>query len=317
MIRHLLRKVSVSRDQINNFRHSNGNISLIKIFMVNILPENGPKILVEQFKISYRRFLTRKTGEILKIKNGIQHFGFHPFTSVKNSTFKTLISTLKSIRYIGFVILGYCIFKTFCTTVGYPAAINGKSMQPTFNPEKKKEAEMDVYGRNIEVNTREVNYGGCGCVESSVLDILNIIGPVIMQDWVWVNCWRGSRLDISRGDLLIYISPKDPDEFLIKRVIAVENDLVRTDGRWSEETGNDDLVRIPRGHAWVQGDNLSNTVDSNKYGPVSLGLTIGVATHIVWPPGRISKLNSQAGLRLHSNTIVWSDRPEPVEKCLI
>ena len=138
----------------------------------------------------------------------------------------------------------------------------------------------------------------------------------MLQDWVWVNCWRGARLDISRGDLLIYISPKDPDELLIKRVIALENDLVRTDGRWAEETGNDDLVRIPRGHAWLQGDNLSNTVDSNKYGPVSLGLTIGVATHIVWPPGRISKLDNKAGLLHHSGTRVWSDLADladPVE----
>ena len=299
MIRNLLRKVSVSREQIKNFRHSNG-------IMVNILHLNGPKILMEQYKISCRRFLTKRTDEISQT-----------ITSVKNVSFKTLICTQESIRYMGYVILGYCIVRTFFTTVGYPAAINGKSMQPTFNPGRSKEAEMDVYGRNIEWNSRELNYGGCGGVESSVLDSLNIIGPVTMQDWVWVNCWRGSSLDISRGDIIIYISPKDPDEFLIKRVIAMEKDLVQTDGRWSEETGNDDLVRIPRGHVWVQGDNLSNTVDSNKYGPVSLGLVLGVATHIIWPPGRISTFNNQAGLRFHSNTLVWSDRTEPVEKCFI
>lgn len=289
MIRNLLKKVSVSRAQMNSFRNSNENsISLMKIVMVNILRENGFKSL-EQFKTSSRRFLMRKTDEMQN-----QRF-LLSFLS------KNFISALKRIPS---VCIGYCIFKTFFNIVGYPASINGSSMRPTLNPETKKEPEMDVYGRNIEGDCKEPNWGGVGCMESSVLDCLNIIGPVTLQDWVWVNCWRGSSLDISRGDLLIYISPKDPEEFLIKRVIALERDLVQTDGRWAEETGNEDLVRIPRGHVWVQGDNLSNTVDSNKYGPVSLGLTIGVATHIIWPLARISKLNNQAGLLLHSDTVV-------------
>ena len=294
MIRNLLRKVSVSRAQINNSRHSNeNNISLIKILMVNIFRETGLKSLslVEQLKISSRRFLVRKTDEILNQRFYVAMERFYVFTFLKR---------------IPTVCLGYCIFKTLFTTIGYPASINGNSMRPTLNPETKKEPEMNIYGGNVEfaADSREPNWGGPGCVESSELDLLNIIGPVTLHDWVWVNCWRGSRLDISRGDLLIYISPKDPEEFLIKRVIALETDLVQTDGRWSEETGNDDLVRIPRGHVWVQGDNLSNTVDSNKYGPVSLGLTVGVATHIIWPLARISKLNNQAGLLLHSDTVL-------------
>ena len=305
MIRNLLRNVSVSRIEIKNFKHSNGNdnISPIKAFMMNISRGNGLQILVEEFKISYRRFFLRKIDEIYKIQNQIQNFSIQPLNSAKNFSSKMSTSLLKSIRYLAYVVLGYCLSKTFFTTVGYPAAINGKSMRPTFNPETKKEAETDVNGRNTEGNFRELNWGGCGAVESSVLDNIEIIRPVTLQDWVWVNCWRRS---VDRGDLLIYISPKDPDEFLIKRVIALENDLVQTDGRWAEETGRDDLVRIPRGHVWMQGDNLSNTVDSNKYGPVCLSLTIGVATHIVWPPSRMSKINNQAGLLLHSDTVVWS-----------
>ena len=64
------------------------------------------------------------------------------------------------------------------------------------------------------------------------------------------------------------------------------------------------LIRIPKGHVWVQGDNLHNTVDSNKYGPVSLGLVVGVATHIVWPLGRIQRLDNERGLLIHSDTLV-------------
>ena len=66
-----------------------------------------------------------------------------------------------------------------------------------------------------------------------------------------------------RGDLLVYTSPKDPEEYLIKRLIAAEGDVIRTEGRYSQA-----VVRVPPGHVWVEGDNWDNSVDSNKYGTV-------------------------------------------------
>jgi mitochondrial inner membrane protease subunit 1 len=36
-----------------------------------------------------------------------------------------------------------------------------------------------------------------------------------------------------------------------------------------------DHVRIPRGHVWLSGDNLSNSTDSRAYGPVPLALVKG------------------------------------------
>lgn len=35
------------------------------------------------------------------------------------------------------------------------------------------------------------------------------------------------------------------------------------------------FIRVPRGHVWAVGDNLSNSTDSRKYGPVPLGLIRG------------------------------------------
>jgi len=29
-----------------------------------------------------------------------------------------------------------------------------------------------------------------------------------------------------------------------------------------------ELIRVPRGHVWIQGDNLSNSIDSRNYGAV-------------------------------------------------
>merc|ERR1711892_299739 len=47
----------------------------------------------------------------------------------------------------------YCAWYTFTNLAGFPAAVSGKSMQPTLNP---------------------------GHTRLGVLD----------GDWVWVNCWR-------------------------------------------------------------------------------------------------------------------------------
>lgn len=60
----------------------------------------------------------------------------------------------------------------------------------------------------------------------------------------------------------------------------VSGDIVRTLGYKRE------VLRIPEGHCWVEGDHTGHSLDSNNFGPVSLGLVIAKATYIVWPPSR-------------------------------
>jgi len=160
----------------------------------------------------------------------------------------------------GEVTTAYFCFKAVSSSVGCINSISGKSMQPTLNPSLVcKVEEMTLRQKWIE------------------------------SDWVWVNCWRAMKHKVDRGNLIVYVSPKNPEELLIKRVIATEGDIVETNG-----SGDYPLprVRIPSGHVWVQGDNRAVSVDSNKYGPVSLGLMVGVATHILWPLSRASRISS-------------------------
>ena len=83
-----------------------------------------------------------------------------------------------------------------------------------------------------------------------------------MSDWVWVDCWRARQGKIKRGDVVVYISPKNPNEYLIKRVIALEGDIVETESCYSSYPLS--RLRIPGGHVWVHGDNRGISVDSNK-----------------------------------------------------
>uniref|UniRef100_A0A674K1E5 Mitochondrial inner membrane protease subunit 2 n=1 Tax=Terrapene triunguis TaxID=2587831 RepID=A0A674K1E5_9SAUR len=83
---------------------------------------------------------------------------------------------------------------------------------------------------------------------------------------------------------VIEMSPKNPEQKIIKRVIALEGDIVKTIGYKNK------YVKVPHGHMWVEGDHHGHSFDSNAFGPVSLGLLHARATHILWPPRRWQKL---------------------------
>lgn len=81
---------------------------------------------------------------------------------------------------------------------------------------------------------------------------------------------------VSRGDLIDFVSPRDPSYSACKRVIGIEGDVVCLDPSDISRTGKDQVwIRVPVGHLWVAGDNLSNSVDSREYGPLPLGLVRG------------------------------------------
>ncbi|PNY24942.1 Mitochondrial inner membrane protease subunit 2, partial [Tolypocladium capitatum] len=74
-------------------------------------------------------------------------------------------------------------------------------------------------------------------------------------------------------------SPVHPETVAVKRVVALEGDVVRTKAPYPIPT-----VRIPQGHVWVEGDGRpGSSLDSNTYGPVSRRLLTGRVTHIVYP----------------------------------
>ncbi|CAB3365516.1 Hypothetical predicted protein [Cloeon dipterum] len=144
------------------------------------------------------------------------------------------------------LLVGIPIGVTFFDSIGYVARVEGVSMQPTLNP-------ADSEGSS---------------------------------DFVYLDRLPLRNFCIDRGDVVSLISPKNPSEVLIKRVVGLEGDLVVTK-RYKKP-----LVRVPKGHCWVEGDNAGRSLDSNEFGPVSLGLLTAKATFILWPLSRFQNLSS-------------------------
>lgn len=157
------------------------------------------------------------------------------------------------------MLVGVPVGITILDSVGYIARVDGTSMQPVFNPDRNH------------------------------------------QDYVFLNRWiiKGDDIGLQRGDIVSLTSPKDPGQKIIKRIVAVEGDVVSTLDYKSA------VVKIPQGHIWVEGDHIGHSMDSNMFGPVSLGLVTAKASSIVWPPSRWQYLKSEVPLQ-RINAVVKS-----------
>ena len=109
------------------------------------------------------------------------------------------------------------------------------------------------------------------------------------------------------GDIVTFIDPEDPKRTLIKRVIALEgqvvdlqNGIVYVDGVPLDEPYTDGkeswpLVKtapgvditypytVPEDHIWVMGDNRTSSQDSRYFGAVPIDSVTGRAAVVYWP----------------------------------
>ncbi len=105
------------------------------------------------------------------------------------------------------------------------------------------------------------------------------------------------------GDVVI-IKTSHSDQWTIKRVIAIENDLVQIVGPSILVNGKPILIRevhvesenqkiqewkIGVSEIFVLGDNFKDSIDSRIYGPININLVKGRAWLRVWPLNLIGR----------------------------
>ena len=126
---------------------------------------------------------------------------------------------------------------------------------------------------------------GLYLVHEYVVEVAYTKGPSMIPtfnregDVVLVNHVSRTLKTLERGDVVIAVCPYEPTKLVCKRLLAMEGDECPppTRGR------NQKLDKVPKGHVWLQGDNLQNSTDSRNYGPVPYNLLRGRVFYKVWP----------------------------------
>jgi len=145
-----------------------------------------------------------------------------------------------------------------------------------------------------EVVCKVVGFGtamvqiGCATylVLDKMVDFVVCSGPSMQstinpKDVVITEHFSVHKRQIERGDIVISLSPSNPNRRICKRVTGLEGDWI------DSSTSSSPHTYIPRGHVWLEGDNQNNSTDSNEYGPVPFSLLRSRVIYKIWPLGDV------------------------------
>jgi inner membrane protease subunit 2 len=91
----------------------------------------------------------------------------------------------------------------------------------------------------------------------------------LLQKWRYIP---------NRGDVVCMYAPRKPGA-VVKRIVGVTGDIITPrDSSFNKGAP----IPVPIGHVWVEGDNANNSIDSNQYGFVPIGMLIGRVSHVVY-----------------------------------
>lgn len=112
----------------------------------------------------------------------------------------------------------------------------------------------------------------------SMLPTFNLTGDLVLADRISILFNR-----VGKGDIVLVRSPENPRKIVTKRVMGMEGDRVsfildpKNSDRW-------ETLVVPKGHIWIQGDNIYDSNDSRQFGPVPYGLLQARVFWRIWPP---------------------------------
>jgi signal peptidase I len=119
------------------------------------------------------------------------------------------------------------------------------------------------------------------------------------QDRLFIDKFFFRFEKITRGDVVVFHYPRDPEKSYIKRVIGLPGDTVAirqgrvfidnqpidepyVPRRYRDTRSMGEMV-VPPDEYFVMGDHRSISSDSRDFGPVDRDLIYGKATFIYWP----------------------------------
>ncbi|KAL6554348.1 hypothetical protein OROMI_020021 [Orobanche minor] len=119
---------------------------------------------------------------------------------------------------------------------------------------------------------------------ASMLPTLNFTGDVLLVEKLSHRLGK-----VSPGDVVLVRSPENPRKTITKRVVGVEGEKVTFLVDPSRSYRSHSIV-VPKGHVWIQGDNIFASNDSRHFGSIPYGLILGKVSFRVWPPQDFGRL---------------------------
>jgi len=110
----------------------------------------------------------------------------------------------------------------------------------------------------------------------------------VPADGKWERFWSRLRTGISVGDVVV-VQHAQRQGTVCKRVLGLPGDIVvrppppRPPARRSQQSQRENLIVVPDGHVWIEGDNSLNSADSRAYGAIPAALIVGRVVCRLWP----------------------------------
>ena len=171
-------------------------------------------------------------------------------------------------------------------------------------PEAQAVAEDDIHWGRFVFDLLEtlvlavVLFIGINAVSARVrVDGTSMVPTLQDGEFVLVNKLSYKFSEVSRGDIIVFHFPLNPDEDLIKRVIGLPgdavkvqdghvfvNDIMLTETYIADAPNYASEWQVPSDNFFVLGDNRNNSSDSHSWGLLPREKIVGKAVVIYWPP---------------------------------